>query len=80
MPATGSLVSRAELETVKAKLDTLIVGAREFAKQGVPKDVLLSKLANGDLGWQLHLTRDELDHFCTELVHKIEVRRDHWRL
>jgi cyclase len=67
VPGTGSPVSRADLETFKTKLDTLVSRAAELAKEGVPKDQLMAQLKTDDLGFQLSFTGDQLDHFLAEL-------------
>jgi len=67
VPGSGSPVSRADLEALKAKIDTLVSRASELVKKGVPKDQLMAQLKTDDLGWQLNLTGDQLDGFYAEL-------------
>jgi cyclase len=67
VPGTGATVTRADLETFKKKLDTLVSRAVELAKKGVPKDQLMTQLKTDDLGFQLTFTGDQLDHFFAEL-------------
>jgi hypothetical protein len=67
VPGTGTTVTRADLETFKKKLDTLVSRAVELAKKGVPKDQLMAQLKTDDLGFQLTFTGDQLDHFFAEL-------------
>ena len=67
VPATGSPVSRDELQAYKAKLDSLISRANTLVKQGVPRDQLLWQLNKDDAGLRLSLTPGQLDHFYAEL-------------
>jgi glyoxylase-like metal-dependent hydrolase (beta-lactamase superfamily II) len=67
VPGTGSVVTRAELEAFKTKIDTLVSRATSLVKQGVPKDQLMAQLKTDDLGWHLNLTGDDLNHFYAEL-------------
>jgi cyclase len=67
VPSTGSMVARADLETFKTKLDTLISRATGLVRQGVPKERLLAQLKTDDLGWQFSFTGDQLDRFYKEL-------------
>ena len=67
VPGMGSPVSRADLETFKKKLDTLVSRAVGLVKKGVPKDQLMAQLKTDDLGFQLSFTGDQLDYFFAEL-------------
>jgi len=67
VPGTGPVATRADLETFKSKIDTLVVRASGLVNKGVPKDQLMSQLKTDDLGWHLNLTPDQLDHFYAEL-------------
>jgi hypothetical protein len=53
IPSTGPVVTRAELEAFKTKIDTTVARATGLVKQGVPKDQLMAQLKTADLGWQL---------------------------
>jgi hypothetical protein len=61
------VVTRADLETFKAKLDTLVSRATALVKEGVSKDQLMTSLKTQDLGWHLDFTGDRLDRFYAEL-------------
>ena len=67
IPSTGPIISRAELEAYKTKIDALVSHATRLVNQGVPKDQLMSQLKTDDLGGQLNFTQDQIDHFYTEL-------------
>jgi glyoxylase-like metal-dependent hydrolase (beta-lactamase superfamily II) len=68
VPASGSLVGRAELEAFRLKLGTLISRATELIGKGVPKNKLMAQLKTDDLGWRLSYTGSRLDHFYAELT------------
>ena len=67
VPGTGPVVTRADLEAFKTKIDTVVARATELVKNGVPKDQLMAQLKTDDLGWQFSFTGDQLDSFYTEL-------------
>ncbi len=67
IPSTGPIISRAELEAYKTKVDALVSHATRLVNQGVPKDQLMSQLKTDDLGGQLNFTQDQIDHFYAEL-------------
>jgi cyclase len=66
-PSTGPLVTRADLEAFKTKIDALVSRATALVKKGVPKDELMTQLKTEDLSWQFSFTDDQLDRFYTEL-------------
>ncbi len=66
-PTAGPLVTRADLEAFKTKIDTLVSRATGLVKKGVPKDQLMAQLETDDLGWRFNFTGDQLDRFYTEL-------------
>ncbi len=67
VPGTGPVITRADLEAFKTKIDTVVSRAAGLVKDGVPKDQLMARLKTTDLGWQLSFTGDQLDSFYTEL-------------
>jgi hypothetical protein len=67
VPNTGPVVTRADLETFKNQIDTLVSRATGLVKQGVPKGQLMAQLKTGDPGWQLSFTGEQLDLFYAEL-------------
>ena len=67
VPSTGPMVSRADLEAFKTRIDTLVSRAAGLVKKGVPKDQLMAQLKTDDLGWRLGLTDDQRDRFFAEL-------------
>jgi cyclase len=66
-PSEGPMVTRADLEAFKTKIDTLVSRATGLVKKGVPKDQLMAQLKTDDLGWRFNFTGDQLDRFYTEL-------------
>lgn len=67
VPSSGPMVTRADLEAFKTKLDTLVSRATGLVKKGMPKDQLMAELKTGDLGWRFNFTDDQLDRFYAEL-------------
>jgi len=67
IPSNGPPVSRADLESFKTKIDTMVSRATGLVKQGVPKNQLMAQLKTSDLGWQFSFTGDQLDGFYAEL-------------
>lgn len=67
VPASGSVVSRADLVSFKGKIDTLVSRATDLVKKGVSKDQLMSQLKTDDLGWHLTFTGEQLDGFYADL-------------
>jgi len=68
VPGTGPPITRAELESFKTKIDTLLSRATGLVSKGVPKDQLMAQLKTDDLGWQLNFTGSQLDRFYAELT------------
>jgi cyclase len=68
IPGSGPVVGRAELESFRVKLGTLIFRATDLVKKGVQKDQLMARLKTDDLGWRLSYTGNQLDHFYAELT------------
>jgi hypothetical protein len=67
VPGTGPVVTRADLEAFKSKIDSLVSRATALVKEGVPEDRLMGQLKTDDLGWRLNITGDRLDRFYAEL-------------
>jgi hypothetical protein len=68
VPGRGAIVTRADLEGFKTKIDTLVIRATALVRKGTPKSHLMAALKTDDLGWRLSFTGDRLDHFYTELA------------
>jgi cyclase len=67
VPGKGAAISRSDLESFKAKIDTLVSRAAQLVENGVGKDQLLSQLNTNDLGWKLNFSGEQLDGFYAEL-------------
>jgi glyoxylase-like metal-dependent hydrolase (beta-lactamase superfamily II) len=67
VPGEGHVVSKAEVEAFKVKIDTLVSRARQLVKNGVPKDQFMAQLKTDDLGWKLNFSPEQVDGFYTEL-------------
>ena len=65
--STGPVVTRAELEAFRAKVDTMTSRATALVTKGVPKDQLMARLKTDDLGWKFNFTGEEVDRFFAEL-------------
>jgi glyoxylase-like metal-dependent hydrolase (beta-lactamase superfamily II) len=71
MPSTGPMVTRADLEAFKTKIDALVSRATALVRNGVAKDQLMAQLATDDLGWRFSFTSEEIDRFYAELSESI---------
>jgi len=67
IPSTGPTVARADLETLKTKIDNFVTHATQLVQKGVPKDQLMAQLKTDANGWQFDFTGDQLDRFYAEL-------------
>jgi glyoxylase-like metal-dependent hydrolase (beta-lactamase superfamily II) len=67
VPGNGPMVSRADLERFKNKVDTLVSRATALVNKGVAEDQLMSRLNTEDLDWRLNFTGDRLHRFYAEL-------------
>lgn len=67
VPSTGPLVSRADLEAFKTKIDTLVSRAVALVKDGVPQDEIMVQLKTDDLGWRYAFTGEQLDRFYADV-------------
>jgi cyclase len=67
VPGTGPVITRADLEAFKTKVDALVSRAAMLVKSGVPENKLLVQLNTSDLGWRFSFTGERLDHFYAEL-------------
>lgn len=67
VPGNGPMVSRADLERFKNKVDTLVSRATVLVNNGVAKDELMAHLNTEDLDWRFNFTGDRLHRFYAEL-------------
>jgi glyoxylase-like metal-dependent hydrolase (beta-lactamase superfamily II) len=67
VPSTGPMVTRADLDAFKKRIDALSSSATPLVRKGVAKDQLMAQLKAGDPGWDVSLTGDALDRFYAEL-------------
>ena len=67
VPGNGPMVSRADLESFKNKLDTFVSRATAPVNSGVAEDQLMARLNTEDLNWGLNFTGDRLRRFYAEL-------------
>jgi hypothetical protein len=65
------MVTRADLEAFKTKIDALVSRATALVRNGVAKDQLMAQLATDDLGWRFSFTSEEIDRFYAELSESI---------
>lgn len=68
VPGNGPVISRAQLEAFKTKLDALVARASALVKMGADKDQLMAQLKSSGLGWPLNLTSNQVDSFYLELT------------
>jgi hypothetical protein len=67
VPGEGQHISRADLESFKTKIDTLVSRATKLVKAGVQEDQLMSQLKTDDLGWKLNFSQEQIYEFYAEL-------------
>src|ERR1019366_4573254 len=67
VPGTGPMVSRADLEAFKIRIDNLVSRATILVQKGVPKNELMAQLKTNDLGFRLSFSGERLDRFYAEL-------------
>jgi cyclase len=68
VPGTGPMISRADLQAFRSKIDTLVSRAAALVKRGVPKSRLMAELETDDLGWRFSFTGQRLDRFYAEMA------------
>jgi cyclase len=67
IPGSGSPVTRADVEELKARIDAVISRAAELERRGVPSQQLMARLEAEDLPWKPRFSGRDLDQFCVEL-------------
>ena len=67
IPGVGPTVTRADVQALKAKVDSLVEHAQKLVKSGVKKESLMAGLKADDLGWTLTLSPEQVDGFYAEL-------------
>lgn len=68
VPGRGDAVPRAELEGLKAKIDTVVARGRVLVSSGVGKDKLMAGLKTDDPGLDLKFSPEQVDGFYRELA------------
>lgn len=54
------MVTRADLEVFKGKIDSLVYRATALVQKGVPKGQLMAQINPDDLGWHIALKKASL--------------------
>lgn len=67
VPSEGPVIGRAELQSFKSRLDTLIQRATALIDSGVTQGELRARLQVDDLGWQLDAGSMQLDQLYADL-------------
>ena len=65
IPGNGGVLTKAEVQAYKTKIDTFVSRAKEAVAKGVPKDQLMSQIKTDDLGWMPRVPN--VDAFYAEL-------------
>ena len=65
IPGNGGVLSKADVQEYKTKIDTFVSRAKEAVAKGVPKDQLMSSIKTDDLGWMPRVPNADL--FYAEL-------------
>ena len=67
VPGTGPTVTRADLQALKKKIETMVARGKSLAKSGVPKDRIMAQLPTSDLGFRMNFTPNQLERFYAEV-------------
>jgi cyclase len=65
IPGNGGVLTKADVQAYKTKIDTFVSRAKEAVAKGVPKDQLMSSIQTDDLGWTPRVPNADL--FYAEL-------------
>jgi glyoxylase-like metal-dependent hydrolase (beta-lactamase superfamily II) len=68
IPGAGPVLTKADVQDFRTKINTVMTRASELAKKGVPKDQLLMQLKTDDIGWAPRVP--QIDPFYEELTKK----------
>ena len=68
IPGAGPVLTRADVQDFRTKINTVMTRASELVKKGVPKDQLLMQLKTDDIGWAPRIP--QVDPFYEELTKK----------
>ena len=68
IPGNGGVLTKADVQAYKAKIETFLTRAKEAVRNGAPKDQLLSEIKTDDLGWMPRVP--VVDPFYAELSQK----------
>jgi len=68
VPGNGDAVSRADVELLKSRIDSMVDRAARLLKSGVAKDQLMERLKRDDPGWSLSMSVAQVDGFYAELT------------
>ena len=65
IPGNGGVLTKADVQAYKTKVDTFVTRAKEAVAKGVPKDQLMASIKTDDLGWMPRVPN--VDAFYAEL-------------
>jgi glyoxylase-like metal-dependent hydrolase (beta-lactamase superfamily II) len=68
IPGAGPVLTKADVQDFRTKINTVMTRASELAKKGVSKDQLLMQLKTDDIGWAPRVP--QIDPFYEELTKK----------
>jgi glyoxylase-like metal-dependent hydrolase (beta-lactamase superfamily II) len=68
IPGAGPVLTKADVQDFRTKINTVMTRASELAKKGVSKDQLLKQLKTDDIGWAPRVP--QIDPFYEELTKK----------
>ena len=66
IPGNGGVLTKADVQAYKMKIDTFVSRAKEAVAKGVPKDQLMASIKTDDLGWTPRVPN--VDAFYAELT------------
>jgi hypothetical protein len=65
VPGNGGVLTKADVQAYKTKIDTFVSRAKEAVRNGVTKDQLMAQIKTDDLGWMPRVPN--VDAFYAEL-------------
>lgn len=68
IPGNGGVLTKADVQAYKTKIETFVSRAKEAVRNGVSKDQLMSQIKTDDLGWMPRVPA--VDPFYAELTQK----------
>jgi glyoxylase-like metal-dependent hydrolase (beta-lactamase superfamily II) len=68
IPGNGGVLTKADVQAYKTKIETFVSRAKEAVRNGATKDQLMAQVKTDDLGWTPRVPN--VDAFYAELLQK----------